>query len=212
MSDMNRDRRDRDGIEPLLDYWFGPEPADAARLTALFERWFSSSREQDRELKKRFGGLAQTAAAGGLSDWTETPRGRLGLILLLDQLPRNLHRGKAAAFARDAQALGHCLAGIDRGQDRALGALERGFFYMPMQHAESREVQARSVTVFAALAAAPAPPPIRAVLEGFARYAELHRDIIERFGRFPHRNRVLERESTDAERDYLAAGGPSFGQ
>jgi uncharacterized protein (DUF924 family) len=222
MSEMHREGRsaarlpmprlDEERIESLLDFWFESSPTDERQLARLFRRWFQSSEEDDRELEARFGELSEAAAAGNLDFWRTTARGSLALILLLDQLPRNRHRGTAAAFAQDAKALALCTQGIARGIDRELAPLERGFFYMPLQHDESREIQAQSVDVFGALAAAPAPESIRSVLEGFARYAELHRDIIERFGRFPHRNRILERASTREEREYLADGGPSFGQ
>jgi uncharacterized protein (DUF924 family) len=199
-------------IKALLDFWFEPEPADEAAMRERLRRWFSSSAAQDRALAERFGDLAGAAAAGRLDPLAATARGRLGLIILLDQLPRNLYRGTARAFAQDAKALALCLEGMESGQTDELAPLERVFHCMPLQHAESRTVQTRSVEVFAGLSALEAPAPVAAALATFADYAVAHRDIVARFGRFPHRNAALGRASTDAERAYLAEGGSSFGQ
>lgn len=199
-------------VEALLAFWLDVDTSDAASMNERMRRWFSSTAEEDRELGQRFGALAREALSGALDGLAATPRGRLGLILLQDQLPRNLHRGRPEAFAGDARALALCLDGLDRGQDAALEGLERIFFCMPLQHAEDRAIQARSVVVFEALAAERAPAPLAAALRSSADYAVAHRDIVERFGRFPHRNRILGRESTRAELEFLAAGGASFGQ
>jgi uncharacterized protein (DUF924 family) len=199
-------------VEALLAFWLDVDTSDAAGMNERMRRWFSSTAEEDRELGQRFGALAREALSGALDGLAATPRGRLGLILLLDQLPRNLHRGRPEAFAGDSRALGLCLDGMDRGQDRALAPIGRIFFYMPLQHAEDRATQARSVATFTALAAEPAPPPLAAALRNCADYAVAHRDIVERFGRFPYRNRTLGRESTREELKFLAGGGPRFGQ
>jgi uncharacterized protein (DUF924 family) len=199
-------------IEDLLEFWFDVDTADAAAMRTQSKQWFSSTAEQDRELARRFGDLANAAAAGELDGLGETARGRLALILLLDQFPRSLNRGTPAAFAQDHKALDLCVGGMSEGQLEQLEVTQRVFYCMPLQHAESRAVQAKSVATFAALAAAEAPPALAAALKNFADYAVLHQDIIERFGRFPHRNRVLGRESTAAELEFLASGGPSFGQ
>lgn len=202
----------RSEVLALLDYWFDVDPQDAAAIEARQRRWFVSSAADDRFLADHFGELASAAADGKLDPLSATSDGRLALILLLDQLPRNLHRGTPRAFAQDARALALCLEGMEQGQADHLEALERVFFCMPLQHAESRQVQALSVETFAGLAEIEAPAPLAAALAGFADYAVVHRDIIERFGRFPHRNAVLGRASTDAEREYLESGAPSFGQ
>jgi uncharacterized protein (DUF924 family) len=199
-------------VEALLDFWFAVDSQDAGSMALQMRRWFSSTEDEDREIGLRFGGLAREAAAGVLDDLVASPRGRLGLILLLDQLPRNLHRGQPAAFAGDTQALLFCVTGMARGQHEALRPLERVFYCMPLQHVEDRRLQAFAVETFAALAALPAPPPLAAALRSCADYAVAHREIVERFGRFPHRNRILGRESTRAELEFLAAGGASFGQ
>jgi uncharacterized protein (DUF924 family) len=204
--DVPEETRDRDATE-LLDEWFG----DARRSGSPAAWWFSSDQARDARLNARFGPLLHAAAAGELAGWSATPRGRLALILLLDQLPRNCFRGSAAAFATDGRALAETQHGLLRGDDRALDAWERMFFYMPMQHAEDAAVQEQAVDRYAALAIE-APPETRDAFAGVLEYARLHRDIVRRFGRFPHRNALLGRDSTPAEREWLAAGAPDFGQ
>lgn len=197
-------------IEEILDYWFEGCPTDPGRLKTLMKKWFSA--DNDHELNARFGKIARAAAAGDLSHWPENARGRLALILLLDQLPRNLHRGTPAAFAQDEKALALTLGGIEQEQTRELNPLQQIFCLMPLQHAESRAIQARSTDAFNALASEYSSGPAGPLLEKTAKFAVEHREIVDRFGRFPHRNRVLGRESTDEELEFLAAGGPSFGQ
>lgn len=198
-------------IGRVLEFWFGPRPDDPATLLPYQQRWFSASEALDRDISDRFAKLLERAAGGELTDWPGSARGRLALILLCDQFSRNIHRGTAKAFAYDELALESSLQGIANRQDRALSVLERLFFYMPFQHAESREIQARGVELFAALAKE-APRPIQRAAQSCAAYARQHQAIIAEFGRFPHRNRVLERPSTEAETAFLRDGGPSFGQ
>jgi len=201
-----------DDMHELLDYWFDVDPADAAALTAQNRRWFASTPDDDRVLAERFGARARAAAAGELDSWSGSPQGRLALILLLDQLPRNLHRGTADAFAQDPKALALSLGGIELDMHESLSPLERIFFQMPLQHAESLPVQELSVHLFGGMRALAAPGPLADLLQNVADYAVKHRDIVARFGRFPHRNRILGRDSTDEELAFLNAGGPSFGQ
>jgi len=200
------------GVEDLLAFWFDFDVGDAAAVNDRMRRWFSSTPAEDREIEDRFAALARDAADGALDALAALPRGRLGLILLLDQLPRNLYRRRPEAFAGDSRALALCTDGLDRGMDTALAAIERIFFCMPLQHAEDRAIQARSVAAFAALATLPAPAPLAAALRNCADYAVAHRDLVERFGRFPYRNRTLGRQSTPAELEFLAAGSATFGQ
>lgn len=199
-------------IDALLDFWFGGYADDADRLKLLKQLWFKATPDQDAEIRARFGTLAAAAARGELDAWAGTPRGRLALILLLDQLPRSLHRGGRDAFACDARALELCLEGLRLGLDAALAPLERVFFCMPLQHAESTVIQALSVETFRRLSETEAEKPIASMLENAADSALEHREIVDRFGRFPHRNRALGRETTAAEREFLASGGSSFGQ
>ena len=195
----------------VTTFWF----RDATRSPEALERrgavWFGAEPAFDRECATRFAASLADAARGALDDWTGTPQGRLALVILLDQMPRNIHRGSPAAFAHDVQAAAHCIAGIESGQDRSLHPVERVFLYMPLQHAEDLGLQRRSVERFESLAAE-VDDAWRDRFAENAHYARLHRDIVERFGRFPHRNRVLGRESTEEELSYLADGAPTFGQ
>ena len=195
----------------VLTFWF----EDATRSPEALQRrsavWFSADSAFDRECAIRFAASLEDAARGALADWAGTPQGRLALVILLDQMPRNIHRGSQAAFMHDAQAASHCIAGIDSGQDRSLHPVERIFLYMPLQHAEDLGLQRRSIEQFESIAAE-ADDPWREYFAENVYYAREHHDIIERFGRFPHRNRILGRESTEEELVYLADGAPTFGQ
>ena len=196
--------------QPLLDFWFGDDSGDAPRAARQAPLWWGKSSETDALLAHRFGELAQAAAEGELAHWADTPSGRLALILLLDQLPRNIHRGTPAAFAQDPLARDLCLKGLSIGADKSLSPLERVFFYLPLEHAESREQQARSVALFETLAAEQAGTPAQATFAGFADFARRHQVIIERFGRFPHRNDILGRTSTPEEVAFLQQPGSGF--
>ncbi|HHQ4709363.1 TPA: DUF924 family protein [Aeromonas veronii] len=196
--------------QPLLDFWFGDEADDVLRATRQAPLWWGKSSETDALLASRFGELAEAAAKGSLAHWADTPSGRLALILLLDQLPRNIHRGTPAAFAQDPLARNLCLKGLSIGADKSLSPLERVFFYLPLEHAESREQQVRSVSLFEALAAEQAGTPAQATFAGFADFARRHQVIIERFGRFPHRNDILGRTSTPEEAAFLQQPGSGF--
>lgn len=209
---MSLGRKDGNETERLLEFWFGPHDADPETAARHRARWFSGGEAFDREVEARFGALHARAAAGELDDWADGSRGRLALIILLDQLTRNLYRGTADAFALDGRAFALAESGIAQGLDRRLTPIERVFFYMPYQHVESRDAQQRGVELFDALLKAHVPEPQHKALEGFARYAREHCEIVSRFGRFPHRNDVLGRDSTDAERDYLEGGAPRYGQ
>ena len=198
-------------LEALLASWFGSEALVGEALDARMRIWFTADPAFDAELRARFGPLVEQAAAGALEGRAAGPRGRLALILLLDQLPRNLHRGQARAFATDPQALACALSGIEAGLDRALSPIERTFFYLPMQHAEDLAMQERQLAAFRALLLE-ATPELRPALESSVEFALLHRDLIARFGRFPHRNRALGRASTPDEEKFLSDGGSSFGQ
>ena len=195
----------------VLSFWFEDATLSPEALQRRSAVWFSADPAFDDECAARFATLVEAAASGGLDDWAGIPRGRLALVVLLDQMSRNIHRGSPSAFMHDAQAAAHCLAGIESGQDRSLHAVERVFLYMPLQHAEDLALQRRSVEQFESLAAE-ADDAWRDRFTENAHYARMHRDIIERFGRFPHRNRVLGRTSTDEELRYLADGAPTFGQ
>jgi uncharacterized protein (DUF924 family) len=192
--------------EELLAFWFGPLDADGLAGEAAVARWFEGGPAFDEELRRRFGALHAEARAGLLDGWAETTRGRLALVLLLDQLSRNLHRGSAEAYAGDAHALALAREALERGEDRALALCERVFLLLPFEHAEDLAAQETSVAGFRALAEQ-APPRARELFASFLDYAVRHRDVIARFGRFPHRNAALGRATTDAERAHLAEEG-----
>jgi uncharacterized protein (DUF924 family) len=205
------DDSDAPGPEVVLDFWFGSAAASDPVGTADARQalWWGGDPATDRLIASRFGGLHRLALAGAVSAWTTTPRGRLAAILVVDQFSRVLHRGTAAAFAGDPIALGLCREGLARGDDQALAPLERVFFYLPLEHAESGADQDRSVALYEALARE-VPPEARATFESFAGFARRHRDVVARFGRFPHRNKALQRPSTPEEVAFLAQPGSSF--
>lgn len=201
----------------LLEYWFGPRPYQPEAMAARMALWFGDAADPirragtDAELAARFGATVQAAARGELAHWAASPRRALALVLLLDQLPRNLQRGTPGAFAQDRAALEWVVGGLQRGADAALEPIERLFYYLPLQHAESLPVQEESLAAMRRLLAE-APPEWQGLLGGTLEYAEHHHAIIARFGRFPHRNAVLGRASTPEERAWLEAGGERFGQ
>jgi uncharacterized protein (DUF924 family) len=203
--------------QEVLQFWFGLKPYTAAQVAQRSRLWFGDpsapeiTPQTDELIKERFGALIAAAAGGELSAWEVTPRRRLVLILLLDQFPRNVYRGRAAAFAQDSKALALAVSGMQFGADAALDPLERLFFYMPLTHAESLEVQEESVAAFRR-ACDEAAPDLRPYFDSSLQQAVLHRDIITRFGRFPHRNRMLGRRTSAAEGEWLAAEHQGFGQ
>lgn len=193
----------------ILDFWFGQQTADAATAQAQRKLWWSKDAAVDAGMRTRFGALVGAAAQGAHDDWALDPHGRLALILLFDQFPRNIHRDTPQAFAHDARALELALAGIAAGADQALRPIERVFCYLPLEHAESMDMQDRSVALFTALAAGVAESD-RETFSGYVDYALRHREVIARFGRFPHRNRILGRVSTPEEIAFLKQPGSSF--
>lgn len=202
-------------IEPnaILDFWFaGAENGDSEALDAAFARWFQGGQKFDDEIRQRFASLIDSAIGGGLQDWETNVRARLALIILLDQFPRQVYRRTSRAFAGDARALVLARLTVRSGEHRELSVIERVFLLMPYQHAESKAAQAESVALFTALANEPAPPAVKGLLNSSLDYAIKHREIIERFGRFPYRNEALGRASTSEELDWLDKSGLRFGQ
>jgi uncharacterized protein (DUF924 family) len=201
-----------DQAREVREFWFGRLPLSARALAARMRFWFPDdapselTRQLDAAIQARFEPLMQQAARGEFDAWADSPRRRLSLILLLDQFPRNVYRGTARAFASDERALALALSGIQSGAEGALDVVERIFFYMPLQHAESLEVQDESVAAYRRLLNE-APDPLRGEIAGVLHYAVQHREVIERFGRFPTRNVTLGRETTREEREYLTTAG-----
>jgi uncharacterized protein (DUF924 family) len=192
--------------EDVLSFWFGP-PGSPPLANA--KRWFERDPAFDAEIAARFGRLAKRAAAGELEAWRDTPTGALALVIVLDQFSRNLHRDSPLAFANDPAARDVAKDVRARRLDRALSPVERSFLYLPYEHAEDRALQEESVALFAELRA-DAPPELADYLEVALDYARRHRDVIARFGRFPHRNRALGRATTPAEIEFLKEPGSSF--
>lgn len=189
--------------DKVLHFWFGNPP----RARADF--WFGKSEETDRIIRDNYAELVTRAVNGELGSWAEAPRGRLALIILLDQFPRNIWRDEAEAYLHDGQAVQTVLDGLQRDDDRALEPLERAFFYMPLEHAEDLRLQDLSTKCFAGLLEE-AGDENREIFRSFLDYAEQHRQIIRRYGRFPHRNSVLGRKSTAVEEAFLRQPGSSF--
>jgi len=183
----------------VLDFWFGaPDSPVRGRERKV---WFKKSDNFDREVRERFLPLWEKALSGGLKPWSETPLAALALIVVLDQFPRNMFRGDGRSFASDGLALATADTSIDRGFDRLLRPIERAFVYLPFQHAEDCDAQRRSLELYRELA------PLGVDHRDFARR---HHDIVLRFGRFPHRNAILGRESTPEEIEFLKQPGSRF--
>ncbi len=218
--DMNRDTGERAqprthadeqdaALDPaacaVLDFWFG-EPG-TPRYGQASESWFMRDDAFDALIRERFGATLAAARRGECDDWQHTPLGALALVIVLDQFSRNTCRGHPDAFAADAQALEAARRLVASGADRALPTAEhRVFAYLPFEHAESLDAQRESVRLFEAHARETGQTGPGSYLD----YAHRHAAIIERFGRFPHRNAVLGRASTDEERAFLSEAGSSF--
>jgi len=197
--------------EPILTFWFGPDADDPVAVKARQPLWFKADATTDDEIRERFHGSWSRATRGELEAWTTEPRGVLAVVILLDQFSRNLERGKAAAFQHDTRALAVTTRLIDAGHDRSFSPAERSFLYLPFEHAEDRALQRRGVELFEALVE-DGGPAWTWLTEDALHWARLHQEIVERFGRFPHRNHVLGRATTPDEERYLAEGGLHFGQ
>lgn len=190
----------------VFDFWFQPSEGQAA--DAPRREWFQKDDDFDREIAGRFGGLIEQALEGGLRHWDEEgPQSALARILVLDQFCRNVHRGTPLAFAGDPQALRGALAMVEARQDLALPPLQRGFVYLPFEHAEDMAMQERAVALFERMHdAEPTAPGVAGMLD----FARRHREVIKRFGRFPHRNAILGRVSTPEEQAFLQQPGSGF--
>lgn len=187
-----------DEIDRILAFWFADGPETWRKA------WFIKDPAFDDTIRAEFGALVVPAREGAFDNWAATPRGALALLILLDQFPRNLFRGSAEAFASDPHALATARRVVLRdGLDRALPPMQRGFLYLPFEHAEGMAEQDIAVALFEGMRDIPA----MAAKDGVIDYAWRHRHVIRRFGRFPHRNAALGRASTPSEEAWLAAGG-----
>ncbi len=183
--------------DEVLAFWFGPPP-HAAR-----DAWFRKDPAFDATIAQRFGDTVAAAIAGAFGEWCVSPHGALARVIVLDQFPRNIHRDTPRAFAGDARALATAQEAIVRGFDRDLDPFERWFLYLPFEHAESEEAQLRSLELFGALAQETGE-------RGPLEWAQKHAAVVRRFGRYPHRNAILGRESTPEEEAFLREPGSRF--
>lgn len=198
-----------ESADSIRDFWFGAHPDDAVVAQQRSSLWWSKNPETDQSIRSRFESRVEAAGRQALDSWAETAGGLLALILLTDQFPRNIFRGTPQAFQFDPLALNWCLSGLEREMDRMLRPIERVFFYLPLEHSESREHQERSVQLFTRLFQE-VPADHVDVFRGFLIFALRHRRVIDRFGRFPHRNTILDRVSTPEEIAFLQEPGSSF--
>ena len=210
MSD-NLPDEDQQRIDAILSFWFKEQALSAPQIDQRMDTWFGANAAFDHEIQTEFSVDIDNASAGQLNHWAADPRGRLALILLIDQFRRNVYRNTAQAFEMDKIALKLCVEGAMEKIDANLEPIERVFFYMPLQHSESAKVQAKACELFNKLAEA-VSPTFRETFSTVAQFAELHRDIIDQFGRFPHRNKTLGRKNTPEEDEYLSTDSPDFGQ
>lgn len=200
------------GIETpdtIREFWFGNSPDDAVVAQERAKLWWIKRDETDHAIRQRFEQYVHQAARHALDAWAETPQGRLALIILTDQFPRNMYRNTPAAFACDEQARAWCREGLRKGEHLLLRPIERVFFYLPLEHSESMEDQDQSVALFRELVDGMGAQG-REVFGGYLDYALRHREVIARFGRFPHRNPILGRASTGEETAFLKEPGSSF--
>jgi uncharacterized protein (DUF924 family) len=195
--------------QPLLEWWFGTSETASESAADKGKLWFGKRKSQDREAHTRFGDQVEQALAGGLTEWAQRPEGWLAVVLLLDQLPRMIYRDSPQSYAGDARAQALVAQGIATGLDRELRPIQRVFIYLVLEHCEDLTVQDEAVSRFRDLLA-DQPEAERAVFLDNLDYAERHRKVIARFGRFPHRNAVLGRKSTAEEMEFLSGPGARF--
>ncbi|QBY05379.1 DUF924 domain-containing protein [Thalassotalea sp. HSM 43] len=197
-------------IEKVIEFWFG-EIKDQLSAAEKQQLWYQSTPQQDEQIRQQFEHLYEQACQGALDAWQRTAKGCMALIILLDQMPRNMYRGSKQAFMSDHVALKVCLHGLEQGFDRELQLVERCFFYHPLEHSEELKHQELCVVEFERLHQVYQGQAQQMFIRNGLDFAMKHRDIIAEFGRFPHRNKVLQRDSSAAELEYLKHG-PSFGQ
>jgi uncharacterized protein (DUF924 family) len=196
-------------MEAILHYWFGNAEKTALPSEHRTWVWFSGDSSLDVEIKMKFQDDLQKAMDGGYDHWKQTPRGFLALIILFDQFSRHIFRHTPKAFEQDSKALQLCLQGVEFSYDHQLSLIERLFFYFPLMHAENPDMQALSVRAYQILTAI-AFSETRPLFQKFLDYAISHSEQIARFSRFPHRNEILGRPSTDAELTFLKTASATF--
>jgi uncharacterized protein (DUF924 family) len=195
--------------QEVLDFWFGPDPLSPVHFAERLHLWFGGDDPadviagRDALVANRFRPLMDEAAMGALDHWAGSPHRLLALVLLLDQFPRHVYRGRARAYAQDSRALTFSLHALTCGADAALSPAQRLFLYLPLQHAESASMQEEAIAAYRRLLA-DAPAAHKKLFESVLEFALQHQSVIQRFGRFPHRNAALSRRSTPEEQEFLA--------
>jgi uncharacterized protein (DUF924 family) len=197
--------------EDVLEFWFVDAAGSPEAARKRNKLWFDGNPETDSEIWELFADVITDAAGDIYDHWGKTGLGRLALIILLDQFPRNIYRGTSEVFHHDERALSLAGQGVTLGQLAGLSIPEQAFFLMPYQHSEDISVQRAGLQLMQAMADE-APEEWQAIAQGYLDFAMRHHDIVAAYGRFPHRNSLLGRSSTEAEAEFLTAGGETFGQ
>ncbi|MRI34989.1 DUF924 domain-containing protein [Endozoicomonas sp. OPT23] len=195
----------QNNYQDVLDFWFEGEPLGELQMS----RWWKKDLEQDELIADKFGYLVERIYSGECDKWLQTAEGRLAAIICLDQFPRNIFRGSGQSFAYDEKALELSLAGVAAGHLEQLDNLRQPFFIMPMMHSEKSSVQEQCVELFEKLVA-DSDSIFQKSLKNNLDFAIRHRDIVLRYGRFPHRNELLQRRSSPEELAFLSRPGSSF--
>ena len=196
-------------INSVLEFWFGKGQTTTEIADQKTVLWWSKDQRIDQEITDRFLIVSKAAASGELKSWADSPHGLLALIICTDQFPRNIYRNTSQAFAQDLLALKYAKKCVDSDAAAQLKPIERAFAYLPFEHSEDIAEQQRSVALYLALAKSAAPDEAK-LFNGFSDFARKHHEIIQRFGRFPHRNQILGRHSSDEEQAFLEQPGSSF--
>ena len=194
----------------VLDFWFADSLTNPDTLAERRAIWFMGGPDVDQLITKKFGTLPDAALEGELQHWTTDTRNALALVLVLDQFPRNIYRNTARAYHYDAAGLDLAVNIIDHDLNLSLHPIEQSFLFLPLEHSEAIEDQTRAVQLYETLTTQSSGPYLESAKNSLD-YAKRHCDIIRRFGRFPHRNAILGRDSTEAEIEFLASGGDTFG-
>jgi uncharacterized protein (DUF924 family) len=196
-------------VESILHYWFGGATDDAEIVREKSALWWKQDSKVDAEIRRRFEMMLNAEIKNEFASWSSSPRGQLARILLCDQFPRNMYRDSPRAFDYDERARKLAREAIDAGQDKKLRPVERVFLYLPFEHSETVDDQELSLRLYTALVEY-VPETDRPTYQKFLEFARKHKEIIDRFGRFPHRNAILGRQSTAAEAEFLKGPGSSF--
>ena len=199
-----------ESIDGVLGFWFGTPDPEGDVPDETFARYWRKDAAFDAEIRERFGALHARAGRGELDAWADSPRGRVALVIVLDQFTRNLNRNSPRAFDNDAKALALALDGLDKGEHLGLRPLQGYFLIMPTMHVEDLAMQERGVRLFDELGSGITDAELAKKFSAASDFARRHRDIVARFGRFPHRNASLGRESTPEEVEFLKQPGSSF--